>query len=123
GLIRQMLQSGASGYLLKNTNKDEFVTAIKTVADGGTHLSRIASESLINSIMNRPESGHIPQLTKREEEILQLISREHSTHEIAELLYLSPNTIEYHRKNLFNKLNVKNVAGLIRVAMERGLLG
>lgn len=122
GVIRQMLQSGASGYLLKNTNKNEFIKAIATVAEGGTYLSSSASQSLINSIMNRTESGSLPQLTRREKEVLQLISQENSSQEIADQLHLSPNTIEYHRKNLFSKLNVKNVAGLIRVAMERGLL-
>jgi DNA-binding CsgD family transcriptional regulator len=66
--------------------------------------------------------GFLPKLTKREKEIINLIVNEYTTSEIAEKLFISEKTVETHRKNLLQKLNVRNTAGLVRIAMEKGLL-
>jgi len=122
GIIRQMLKNGASGYLLKDAGKEEFILAIKKVFDGETYLSQSASQALLNSILKRRGRILNTRLTRREKEVLDLISKELNTQDIADKLHLSVNTIEYHRRNLFNKLGAKNVAGLVRKAMEKGLL-
>ncbi len=122
--IQQMLKAGAAGYVLKNAAADEIVQAIRTVHAGETYLSSAVSNTLLNTLRNQAEAqaDFIPQLTRREQQVLQLIAAEQTTKEIAEQLHLSANTIETHRRNLLSKLNVRNVAGLIKVALQRGLI-
>jgi len=122
--IQQMLKAGAAGYVLKNAAADEIVQAIRTVHAGETYLSPSVSTTLLNTLRNQADAQEdfIPQLTRREQQVLQLIAAEQTTKEIAEQLHLSQNTIETHRRNLLSKLNVRNVAGLIKVALQRGLI-
>lgn len=122
--VRQMLQAGARGYILKSSAADEIVIAIKRVACGETYLSQSVSFALLESIRNDKENRDhfIPQLTRREQQVLQLIAAENTTSEIAHQLHLSQNTIETHRRNLLSKLNVRNVAGMIKVALKKGLI-
>lgn len=124
-MIRRMLKAGASGYLLKNTGRDELVEAIKKVAAGETYLSGSANLALLDHLRHgsnpAPSSG-IPELTRREQQILQLIAQEFTTPEISEKLNISLNTVDTHRKNLLAKLGAKNMAGAVRIAMEKGLL-
>jgi len=124
--IQSMIKNGASGYLLKNSGKEEVVKAIKTVFQKGTYFSGEVSETLMKSMMpgakkNR-SNDFIPKLTRREKEILELVVEEFTTQEIADKLFVSLSTVETHRKNLLSKLGVRNTAGLVRVAMEKGLL-
>ena len=124
GFIKNMLRNGAKGYLLKNTDKQELILAITTVHKGGTYLPRNIQDILLNeSIGNPSQITFIPKLTRRETEVLHLIAKEHTNQEIAELLFISTKTVESHRNNLIQKLGVRNTAGLIRVALEKGLLG
>ena len=124
GFIKNMLRNGAKGYLLKNTDKQELILAITTVHKGGTYLPRNIQDILLNeSIGNPSQISFIPKLTRRETEVLHLVSKEHTNQEIAELLFISTKTVESHRNNLIQKLGVRNTAGLIRVALEKGLLG
>ena len=124
GFIKNMLRNGAKGYLLKNTDKQELILAITTVHKGGTYLPRNIQDILLNeSIGNPSQISFIPKLTRRETEVLHLIAKEHTNQEIAELLFISTKTVESHRNNLIQKLGVRNTAGLIRVALEKGLLG
>jgi DNA-binding NarL/FixJ family response regulator len=122
--IQQMLKAGASGYVLKEAASDELVTAIRTVVKGDTYFSPKVSQTLMNHLRNeRTQNDHfIPQLTRREKQVLQLIAAEQTTKEIALQLHLSENTIETHRRNLLTKLNVRNVAGLMKVALQKGLI-
>ncbi len=124
GFIKNMLRNGANGYLLKNTDKQDLILAITTVNKGETYLPRNIQDILLNdSIGNPSQVSFIPKLTRREKEVLNLISNEHTNQEIAELLFISTKTVESHRNNLIQKLGVRNTAGLIRVALEKGLLG
>jgi DNA-binding NarL/FixJ family response regulator len=117
--IKKMMEGGASGYLLKNTGKDEIIDAIKTVAKGNIYLSFETGKELQASIK---ENETIPLLTKREKEILCHIANGQTNLQIAEILFLSIDTINSHRKSLHSKLNVKNTAMLVRIAIDNHLL-
>jgi DNA-binding NarL/FixJ family response regulator len=117
--IKKMMESGASGYLLKNTGKEEIIEAIKTVAGGNIYLSFETGKELQASV---EENEAIPLLTKREKEILAHIANGLTNLQIAETLFLSIDTINSHRKSLHSKLNVKNTAMLIRYAVEHKLV-
>lgn len=112
-IIQRMLQAGASGYLLKNASADELLDAIHLVASGGTALSLNVQE-----IINSAHSGDLPVITRREKEVLQLLSQGLSSGEIGERIFISPLTVESHRRNLLQKFRVVNVAALIHKAME-----
>jgi len=121
--IKQILKNGAMGYLLKNTSKSELTQAIKEVNIGNRYLPKKISDILLNDSIGVENSGYfIPKLTVREKEILNLIIKEHKTEEIATILFVSAKTVESHRSNLLQKLGVKNSAGLVRVAFEKGLV-
>lgn len=122
--VKQMLKNGSRGYLLKNTDKTELIMAIKTVLNDELYLPPKIREILLNeSIGNSTNSSfNIPKLTNREKEILILITKEFTTEEIANKIFISAKTVESHRSNLIQKLGVKNSAGLVRVAFEKGLL-
>ena len=121
--IKQILKNGALGYLLKNTSKTELIEAIKEVTDGNRYLPKKISDILLNDSIGVENSSYfIPKLTAREKEILALIIKEYTTEEIANELFISAKTVESHRGNLIQKLGVKNSAGLVRVAFEKGLI-
>ena len=122
--IKQIIKNGAMGYLLKNTGKNELVNAIKTVLEGERYLPQNIQEMLLNESLGKTSvsSFFIPKLTSREKEILELIIKEYTTEEIAEKIFISIKTVESHRSNLIQKLGVKNSAGLVRVAFEKGLI-
>ena len=111
------------GYLLKNTDKKELTEAIKSVIEGKRYLPKKISDILLNDSIGIQNSNYfIPKLTVREKEILNLIIQEFTTEEIAVKLFVSTKTVESHRSNLIQKLGVKNSAGLVRVAFEKGLI-
>ena len=122
--IKQIIKNGANGYLLKNTNKQELITAIKTVMKDQLFLPEKLQRMLLNDSLGKPanSSFFIPSLTRREKEVLELIVKEYTSEEIAERLFVTIKTVEAHRSNLIQKLGVKNVAGLVRVAIEKGLV-
>lgn len=122
--IQQMLRQGALGYVLKNAGKNEILEAIRTVHRGKLYLDRQVSDSLMNNLRNIRSGGpsEVTDLTRREKEVLRLIVGEYTTQEISEKLFISLNTVESHRKNLLSKLNARNSAGLVRIALEKGLL-
>lgn len=124
--IVKMLEAGAKGYILKNAGKEEMLNAIHTVANGNTYLSSQVSSKLIEHIINPEKTkkqnlGDIP-ITDREIEVLRLIVEEYSNSEIAEKLFISVRTVDTHRRNLLEKLGVKNTAGLVKYALQKGLL-
>ena len=122
--IKQIIKNGAMGYLLKNTGKNELIEAVKTVLNGELYLQQNIKELLLKESFGKAttSSFFIPKLTSREKEILGLIIKEYTTEEMANKLFLSAKTIESHRSNLIQKLGVKNSAGLVRVAFEKGLI-
>lgn len=124
--IRKMLEAGASGYILKNTGKEELIKAIKAVSEGNYYFSNDVTESLMKEILF-PSHSDINkttkvELTERETEILSLISMEYTNSEIAEKLFLSIRTIDAHRRNILGKTGCRNTAGLVRFGIENGLI-
>jgi len=126
GLVHQALQCGVKGYVLKSSASDELLRAVRAVASGQTYLSSPISEILIESVINpqlsRPKDDPLSILSPREKEILQLIAEEYTSGEIAELLFISEKTVEKHRAKLMEKLNVRNLAGLVRIAVKYHLV-
>ncbi|MFK7774334.1 MAG: response regulator [Saprospiraceae bacterium] len=125
GYINKMIKAGTDGYLLKNTGKEELVTAIETVMKGERYFSKLVTSILVAGMqeVKKPKSSDfIQKLTRREKEILKLIIDEYTTDEIAAKLFISSTTVISHRKNLLRKVNAKNVAGLVRKAFEFGLV-
>ena len=124
--IVKMLKVGAKGYILKTTGKRELAEAIKAVALGESYFSREASSRIMEYFMKNKQGqkeGTVDRiLTKREVEVLRLIAEENTNSEIAEKLFLSPRTVDTHRRNLLQKLHVKNTAGLVKYAVEHHLV-
>lgn len=122
--VTSMIRNGALGFLFKNTSKAEIIEAVKTVYRGNQYLSREVNEKLIaKATKTLPiRSSFIPELSRREKEVLELIVKEHTTKEIAEKLYLAVSTIETHRINISTKLGARNTAGLVRNAIKLGLV-
>ncbi len=117
--ITKMMESGANGYVVKNADKQELLDAIREVMRGGVYMSFEAGKAWRENV-SRQESQ--PVLTKREKEVLTLISEGLTNPQIAEKLFVSITTVDSHRKNLMAKLNAKNTAMLIRVAIEQHLV-
>lgn len=123
GIIKSMMRNGASGYLLKNLNKQVLEEAINKVYNGEVFISSELEKQLLNeSIGGKAASHFIPKLTRREKEVLHCISNEMTNTEMAEELFISVKTVESHRNNLLQKFGVRNTAGLIKIAFQRGLL-
>lgn len=117
--VRKMMEGGASGYLLKNASREEIIEAIRITAKGGTYFNADAEQAL-RSITDQRDQ--LPALTKREKEIMALIAEGLTNNQIAAKLFISIDTVDSHRKNLYTKLGVKNTAMLIRFALENHLL-
>ena len=119
------LKAGAAGYMLKKAATTELETALQRVVRGEIFLCREISARLRKKFPAQtiagPESP-LEQLTGRQREILQLIAEGQNTKEIAEILKLSPKTVEYHRMKLMNRLNVHDIPGLVRFALRVGLI-
>lgn len=120
---QSMLQKGALGYLLKNTDPDTLIKAIETVHGNRQFIDPYMKEKLLEDMLNsKKETDTTPTLSRREQEILQLIALEYTSVEIAEKLFLSQRTVNNYRLNLLYKLDVKNTAGLVRKAISLGLV-
>jgi DNA-binding NarL/FixJ family response regulator len=123
--VLRALKAGASGYLLKKAATAELETALERVVHGEIYLSREISTQLrekfpLQGITDR--KSPLEQLTGRQREILQLIAEGQNTKSIAEILKVSPKTVEYHRMKLMSGLNVHDVPGLVRFALRVGLI-
>ena len=120
--VNEVFKSGASGYILKNSGKEELVRAIRTISCGKPYYSSEVTQTYIESLA-KPNSKNsdieniINELTSREIEILELIVNEFSNQEIAEKLFISIRTVDAHRRNLLNKTGAKNTAGLVKFAI------
>ena len=121
--IRQAIASGASGYLLKDTDRNELEEAIRKLYQKLPYYSeKILKIVTTNHTGNNLINNELSQISSREIEVLKLIAMEYSTNEVADKLFVSVNTIESHRKSLMKKLDVKNVVGLIKFAMRHKLV-
>lgn len=123
--IVKMLEAGANGYLLKDAGEEELLAAIHTVARGDSYYSSTVSATLLKVLTHRQSQTHsrkdVP-LSDREIEVLRLIAKEHTNGEIAEKLFISIRTVDTHRRNILEKLQLKNTAGLVRYAIEKALI-
>ena len=118
--IKKMVENGASGYILKNSSKEELITAIHAVHKG--HIFFSGEVGMAFQEYQKSSLIDLPVLTPREKEVLELIAEGYTNPQIAEKIFLSPFTVDSHRKNLLAKLAVKNTASLIRLAVERKLI-
>ena len=114
--IHRALADGADGFLLKEDPSDELIRAVQTVKKGEKYLSPLISDALISLTLATDETD---LLTMREREVLKLLAEGKKTHEIAELLFISVNTVRRHRHNIMEKLQVNNLADLLKYAISR----
>ncbi len=120
--ISEMLEAGVNGYILKNTGKEELLSAIETVFNGGVFYSREVSDQMMRTLTDKSKHENAATLTTRETEIVKLIAKEYSNAKIAEELFISERTVETHRKNIFRKTETKSVVGLLKWAREHRLI-
>jgi len=118
--ISRMIVNGALGYLIKSASAEEIAEAIASVMQGKLYMS-LNMEHLLRPL-SVTSSSSLPELTKREKEVLKYIADGLTNNQIAEKIFVSPSTVDTHRKNMLTKLQVNNTAALIRLAMENGLI-
>ncbi len=118
------LKLGASGYVLKRSEGEELITAIRTVYAGGIFLDPAIAGAVVGEITRdrNAETDPFDSLSEREREVLVMLARGDTYQQIAETLFISPKTVDYHRTNLMRKLGLNNRAELTRFAIQRGLL-
>jgi len=125
-LVRRALRSGAHGYLLKSAVSEELLLAIRAAVRDEIYLSPAISRTVVEDLLTAGAIAEpvdaFDQLTQREREVLQLIAEGHTNIKIAKLLAISVKTVEKHRANLMSKLDVHDVAGLVRIAVKHKLI-
>jgi two-component system response regulator NreC len=121
--VTEMFKAGASGYLLKNCDFEELADAVRIVAGGKTYISPSVSDLVVQDYVNSSveEDSAFSVLTRREREVVQLLSEGKTTKQVALHLYISPKTVEVHRLNIMKKLNIDGIAQLTRYAIQEGL--
>ncbi len=127
-MITQMAEAGASGYILKRTNMNEVLEAIRIVSENGSYLGRDVQSILLENLrVKQPQQAQVnkdapARLSTREREILELIAAEYCTIDIANKLFISERTVETHRRNILTKTKTKTVVGLVRYAIANGII-
>lgn len=123
-IITSIFKKGAIGYLLKNSSQEVLIQGIKNAYAGEKVLSPHLTTKMIESLSQKhvTPAGGIPPVTNRELDVLRLISKEYTTQQIADELFVSTNTVATHKRNLFVKMDVKNSVGMIRKAVDWGIL-
>lgn len=122
-ILSRLIRIGVNGYLLKNAEKEELLKAINIIASGENYFTEELEEKhFSNNTRIEKQISNLTELSSREKEILVLIAQEYNTAEIAEKTFISLNTVNTHRRNLLSKLNAKNTAGLVKYAVENGLV-
>ncbi len=116
--INELLKNGVSGYVLKNAGRDELRKALLKISRNEKYFSSEVAEGIVNM----KSSGAEFHLTLRELEVLNLVAKEFSNQQIAEKLFISERTVESHRKNIFRKTGAKSIVGLVRFAIDNGLV-
>lgn len=123
--VREMLQSGARGYILKDASPSELIHAIESVNSGHAFFCPGISQVVLNDYaqeVREADRSRTPELSKREQEVLVLIADGHSNREIAEQLGVSSRTVETHRERIMRKLDIHNVAELTKFAIAKGIV-
>lgn len=123
--VLEALKNGASGYVLKDARVNDLVQAVREVTSGRRYLSPPLTERAIEAYMRKLQTDELDiyeTLTSREREMLQLAAEGKTNREIAELLSISPRTVEVHRASMMRKLNLKSQVDLVRYALKRGIL-
>ncbi len=124
--IRQALREGASGYLLKESTQEELANAIRTVHKGGVALSPSISRFVLKEYVRQADPkkavDSLELLTDRERQVLRLIAEGKTNKEIAKCLSISKSTVNIHRTNVMQKLDIHDTAGLVRYSMEKGII-
>ncbi len=122
--VEEVLRAGASGYVVKNSASKDVHAAIDAVYSGASYLSPAITQQIVDAIARPEDSGEprISMLTEREREVLELITEGLSSKEIASDLGVSLRTIDSHRSNLMEKLDIHKVSGLVRFAIRAGLI-
>jgi DNA-binding NarL/FixJ family response regulator len=123
GIITGLLQRGGNGYLLKNMEREELIEAIDVVLNNRIYISKAANEKVLEQFQSLNSAlENLPVLTRREKEILQLLSDGFKGPQIADKLFLSYYTIETHRKNLLKKFNANSLQMLLKIARDYKML-
>jgi DNA-binding NarL/FixJ family response regulator len=117
GVIKKMMENGASAYVLKDAAQHEIIEAINTVVKGKEYFSQSAT-----LLLRKPDNNSLPSLTRREKEILEKIADGLTNQQIAELLFIDVTTVTSHRKNMLAKYGVSNTAALVKLAITEKLL-
>lgn len=124
--VHEALMAGASGYLLKGSDKSELELALRSVCSGKTYLTPAISKTVISALGSRsrksPESVPLDLLTLRQREVLRLVAEGSSSKQIAARLGLSTKTVEAHRAAIMERLGIRDIAGLVRFAVRAGLV-
>jgi DNA-binding NarL/FixJ family response regulator len=128
--VESMIKSGVDGYILKTASLRELVYAIQAVATGEKYLGKKIQQAIFNKIGSSasaykntaPQPKQETLLSDREKEILALVARDFSNHEIAEKLFISERTVQTHRKNIFSKTKAKSIVSLIKYAVQHGIV-
>lgn len=121
--IRTSLEKGANGYMLKNVSKVNILKAVETVMEGNYYLSGTATSRLAELQMGSEYSTlQMVELSSRELDVIRLICDERTTEEIADVLSITVNTVKSHRKKIMHKMGVRNIAGMVRYALENDLV-
>lgn len=122
--VLQALRAGASGYLVKDAATAELEIALRSVINGKTYLSPSISKTLIDEYLDNSSKARSPleRLTPRQREILQMVAEGNTTRMIAETLSVSVKTVETHRAQLMDRLEIRDIPGLVRYAIRTGLI-
>ena len=120
-IISELIHIGVSGYLLKNSDKQELVEAVHKVMKGRHYFSEEVENIILQGLQEK-KSTEIITLTEREMEIMKLLAKEYTNDKIADALHISYRTVETHRKNIMQKTKAHNLAGLLKYAYSKGLL-
>ncbi len=123
-VVKNMMQHGCMGYLLKGTDGATLLKAVQSAYKGEEFIEPALKEHLLQNMLKAKKTTPNPgmELTEREKEILLLIAEEYTTQEIADKLFIAFRTVETHRYSLLHKLNAKNTAGLVRMAIAKGII-
>jgi DNA-binding NarL/FixJ family response regulator len=124
--ILEAFKSGADGYCLKNDTHAELLSAIRHVLSGKTHISTLISDKILNGYLKQREDHiadmSLEKLTQREKEVLKLVGESYTSTEIGNFLCISAKTVDKHRSNIMNKLDLHSASALTAFAIEKGLV-
>lgn len=125
-LVRQALRCGAKGYLLKHSVTEELLLAVRAAFRGEIYLSSVVSSSIVSNVLatqgNGMEEEPFDRLSAREQQVLKLVAEGRTNNAIAQIMNVSVKTVEKHRSSVMQKLNVHDMAGLVKIAMKHGLI-